>query len=395
MTRRPGIAAAVTAMLAVQALMSAATVALPVLAPKAAPDIGVPAAWVGLFVALMYGSSMVCGLAGGSLLRRWGAVRSSQVSLLWAAAALLLVAVPHPAASAAGALVLGLGYGPLNPASSHLLARVTPPHRRATIFSIKQTGVPLGAVLAGALLPSLALAAGWPGAILVLALVCVLLAGLLQPLRSAFDDDREAAAPVALSDLAQPARHAWADRDGWPLAASSFCFAALQLCLGTYLVTYLTGELGYDLVRAGLVLAATQAAGVAGRLVAGTLADRLGARRVMAALGWAMAACAFASAGAAKWPVAALLALYVLFGASAIGWNGVYLAEVARRAPAGQVGTATSAALFVTFAGVMAGPAVFGLLIHSGLAYGSAFVALGLPAMVCALLLSRPAGLRH
>jgi MFS family permease len=199
-TRRPGIAAAVIAMLAAQALMSAATLALPVLVPKAAPDLGVPAAWVGLFVALVYGSSMVCGLAGGSLLRRWGAVRTSQASLLCAGAALLLVAVPHPIATAAGALLLGLSYGPLNPASSHLLDRVALAGRRATIFSIKQTGVPLGAVMAGVLLPSLALAAGWPGAIAVLAAACVLLAAVLQPLRSAFDDDRQPHAPVRFSD---------------------------------------------------------------------------------------------------------------------------------------------------------------------------------------------------
>jgi len=385
----PGVAAAVIAMLAAQALMSAATVALPVLAPRAAPDLGVPAGWVGLFVALVYGSSMVCGLAGGSLLRRWGAVRASQASLLCGAAALLLVALPHPLATAAGALLLGVGYGPLNPASSHLLDRVAPPHRRATIFSIKQTGVPLGAVLAGALLPSLALAAGWPAALAALAAACLLLAALLQPLRAACDDDRQPGAPVRLSDLAQPARQAWADRAGWLMAASSFFYAALQLCLGTYLVTYLTGQLGYDLVRAGLVLATTQAAGVAGRLLAGALADRFGARRVMAGLGLSMAACAFASAGAAAWPMAAMLTLYILFGASAIGWNGVFLAEVARRAPPGGVGTATSAALIVTFAGVMAGPAVFGVMVQSGLAYATAFVAVGLPALVCGVLLTR------
>jgi MFS family permease len=381
-THRPGIAAAVIAMLAAQALMSAATVALPVLAPKAAPDLGVPAAWVGLFVALVYGSSMVCGLAGGSLLRRWGAVRTSQVSLLCACAALLLVALPHPLATVAGALVLGLGYGPLNPASSHLLDRVAPPQRRATIFSIKQTGVPLGAVLAGALLPSLALAAGWPAAVAALAAACVMLAALLQPLRAAFDDDRQPHAPVRLSDLAQPAKHAWADRPGWLLAASSFCFAALQLCLGTYLVTYLTSQMGYDLVLAGLVLAATQAAGVA---------DRLGARPVMAGMGLSMAACAFASAGAAALPMAAMLALYMLFGASAIGWNGVYLADVARRAPPGGVGTATSAALVITFGGVMAGPAIFGALLQLGLTYGTAFMVMGLPALVCGLRLARAA----
>jgi len=108
-------------------------------------------------------------------------------------------------------------------------------------------------------------------------------------------------------------------------------------------------------------------------------------------MGLSMAVCAFASAGATAWPMAAMLALYMLFGASAIGWNGVYLAEVARRAPPGGVGTATSAALVVTFAGVKAGPAIFSALLQADLSYGKAFMVMGLPALVCGLRLARTA----
>ena len=43
------------ATLAVQVLMSIALVALPVLAPEAAPDIGQPVSMVGLYVSLVYG----------------------------------------------------------------------------------------------------------------------------------------------------------------------------------------------------------------------------------------------------------------------------------------------------------------------------------------------------
>ena len=387
MNRAPGVARPVAAMLAAQSLMSAAIVALPVLAPKAAPDIGAPVAWVGLFVSLVYGSSMVSGLAAGALVRRWGAVRLCQLCLLAACAGLALIASGSRLGVALGAVLIGAGYGPLNPASSHLLDRFTPAHRRATIFSIKQTGVPIGAVLSGSILPTLALTIGWPPALFALGVVCVLLAVLLQGLRISCDDDRVPGTRLGLGDLAAPARLARADRAGWPLAWSSFCFAALQLCLGTYLVAYLTGELGYDLVRAGFVLALTQAAGVAGRLVAGALADRGSARRGMGAMGCAMGVCALASSQAQTWPAIALLALYALFGASAIGWNGVYLAEVARRAPPGAVGTATSAALFVTFAGVLTGPAIFGVLLQSGLPYGTAFVTVGVPALACGLFL--------
>ena len=42
-----------------------------------------------------------------------------------------------------------------------------------------------------------------------------------------------------------------------------------------------------------------------------------------------------------------------MFGGTAIGWNGVQLAEVARNAPADEVGAITGAAGFITFGGVV------------------------------------------
>ena len=57
------------------------------------------------------------------------------------------------------------------------------------------------------------------------------------------------------------------------------------------------------------------------------------------------------------WPRAAMIVLCAAFGGTAIGWNGVYLAEVAREAPAGKTVEATGGALFFTFFGVLITPA--------------------------------------
>ena len=106
-----------------------------------------------------------------------------------------------------GAVLMGMGYGPLNPASSHLLNRVSPPRHLSKIFSLKQTGVPLGAVLAGALLPPLVLWGGWRVAVWVVAGTCAMLALALQPLRAAFDTDRQAGARVGLEGDRQRHRY--------------------------------------------------------------------------------------------------------------------------------------------------------------------------------------------
>src|SRR4029079_18591922 len=67
------------------------------------------------------------------------------------------------------AIIVGLGYGPITPASSHLLQRTESPSRLALTFSIKQTGVPAGVALAGALLPAATLAIGWGPAVPIVA----------------------------------------------------------------------------------------------------------------------------------------------------------------------------------------------------------------------------------
>ena len=78
-----------------------------------------------------------------------------------------------------------------------------------------------------------------------------------------------------------------------------------------------------------------------------------------------------------------------LFGASAVGWNGVYLAEVARQAPPGQASMATGGTLFITFLGVVLGPAAFGALSGAFDSYRVGYAALSVPALVCGALLWR------
>ena len=75
-------------------------------------------------------------------------------------------------------------------------------------------------------------------------------------------------------------------------------------------------------------------------------------------------------------PQSVVVVILLAFGASAIGWNGVYLAEVARRAPSGMASMATGGTLAFTFLGVVVGPPLFGAL--SGLfgTYRAGFVGL-------------------
>ncbi|WP_293188997.1 MFS transporter [Ottowia sp.] len=252
-------------------------------------------------------------------------------------------ALPWLPAVALGALCIGAGYGPITPASSHLLALTTPAHRMSLVFSIKQTGVPAGGMLAGALVPGLLLLAGWQGALLAVAAACLACVGLAQPLRAALDADRQRGQGLALSALLAPLGMVLGHRPLAVLAACSFLFSAVQVSVTAYMVSYLNESLGLSLLAAGAALSVSQLAGVAGRIAWGAVSDHgLGARNTLILLATLMVVgCLLTALLQPHWPTGLIWAVVALLGASAIGWNGVYLAAVARQAPPGQAGVAT------------------------------------------------------
>ena len=375
--------------LVIQAMVSMALLTLPVMAPVVAQDMHVSPALVGLYVSMTYGGAMFASLMGGAAVNRLGAIRVSQWGLVLCAAGLLLCAVPWFPAMGLGAVLIGLGYGPITPASSHLLARTTPKHQMSLVFSLKQTGVPLGSLMAGAVVPPMLLALSWHSSLAAVAAVCLLCAAVSQPLRAGLDQDRQPSLQIRWGSWIMPIRMVLAHRSLSTMAACSFMFSMVQLSLTTYLVTFLHDDLAYGLIAAGLALSATQLGGMIGRIAWGYVADRwLGAQRMLLLLASLMAAGALASATlTVETPQTVVVAILVAFGASAIGWNGVYLAEVARRAPQGMASVATGGTLAFTFSGVVIGPPLFGALSTLFGTYRAGFVGLMAVASLCGIVL--------
>ena len=183
------------------------------------------------------------------------------------------------------------------------------------------------------------------------------------------------------------------------LALSSTTFAATQLSLATFLVTFLTERAQVPLVTAGIVMAVAQGSGVVGRILLGWVADRLlRAGRVLALLGVGMAAASIATGLiSAAWPLPAIFAVTALLGLTGLSWNGVYLAEVAAIAPAGAAGAATGGALSVTFLGIVLGPALFSAVVSLSGSYTLGFAIVAAGALLGGLRvwgLGRPGGVR-
>ncbi|MGB3432104.1 MFS transporter [Achromobacter sp.] len=383
--RRPVAILACT--LAIQAVSTAGALAFAVLAPLIP---GARTAEVGLFLAVVYGGAMISSALSSMLVGGLGAVRVSQAALALQAVGLALLTVEAPFAQHAAALLCGLGYGIITPASSHILARTTAQERMYTVFSLKQTGVPLGGLLAGAILPALAAWSSWRTALLFLAGTACIVALASDWLRAQLD---EPAAPRATGagQWHRPVMDVLQRAQLRTMAGISLLFSACQLSVSGYLMVFLLRDLQLSVARAVLVYAVVQGAGMVGRVAWGRVADRTRSPRgVLMLIGVLMAGSALGLAFTPAQPAMLVLCLLAaLLGATAIGWNGVFLGELARLAPAGKVASVTGGTMFFTYIGVVTGPPAFGLLAEQsslGVAYGALAV---LPLMALLLLGSR------
>lgn len=369
--------APLAATLGVQTMASLSMFAVAVLAPAAATDIGVDAKLVGVFTAIAHLFGMAAGLMTGAFIRRFGAIRVSQTTMVFAALGLAALIMATPVTAVLAAVLLGLCYGPVNPSSTDILARVSPARWRPLFFSIKQTGMPAGAALAGALLPAIVLVQGWQAALATAGAMVLVTAVLVQPLRRRLDTTRDAGAPIRAGGIVEPLTLVWRTPALRHLAVVAFSFAGTQVALATLYVVFLTSALALPLTTAGALYAILQGGAIIGRLFWGWLADRhVPAIRLLSGLGLTMgAAMVVGGMMAPDWPLWLIGAISFVIGLTTHGWNGIFLAEVVKHAPAERMADASGGIQFANLAGVACGPPLFALIVTASDAYFPAFLA--------------------
>jgi MFS family permease len=363
---------------------------LAAIAPVAAKAYGVPVYTIGYQASLIALGIIVALVFGGNLSLRWGATRVNQAGLLLVSLGAAGLSIPSLATIVPASVSIGIGYGAMTPSASHILIRFTPAHRRNVVFSFKQSGVPLGGAIAALLMPVIAVTAGWQWALWLVSVAALVMALTMERWRVRWDDDREPATPLAANPLRAVAI-IWQRRRLRLLAFAGAGIVASQICMQSYTVAMFVEELRVPLVEAGWILTVAQAGGVCGRLFWGWYADAR--RNALLVLAWLAATLVFATLGvgtlAFGWPRPLVYALFFLLGATASGWNGVFLGEVARVAPPGQVSPATGGALFFVNVGSVAAPILFATAFSSFGRYSAAFALLVLPAIIAFVCLRR------
>jgi len=345
----------VATMLAIQVMISLSVLSLSVMMPAVAADLSIDPKLVGVFTAIIYGVAAVTALAAAEPIVRLGAVRICQAALLMAAIGLAVNAWAAVAATA------------------HVLAQRVPREWFGTVFSLKQTGVPIGFALAGLIFPFLLELLGWRGASLVAAAVAVLAALIVELLRSSLDAVVTAGRPSV--GIWRSIRFVFAHRALRVLGLSAIVYVVAQHTFTFYLVTYLYEHCGLSIARAGFLLSLSQIVGTAVRLLSGGMGDRVPRMQLLGWTGIAMTAgCIAIGLLEADTPFWLIGLVVVGYGSVVISWNGTSQAEFAHLAPPGEAAAVAAVQTALAFSGAVIGPPIFAA-IASLASYRMAFFA--------------------
>ena len=347
------------------------------LAPFIKTDLALSSFQFGLLISAVSIGSSLTQMPAGLLSDFFGArvMLAAAVGTIGAAIALFSLS-PNYAVALLVLLLYGGGTGIVGPSTSKSVMDWFPPIGRATAMGIKQTGVNFGGIFAGLLFPVLVLTLAWRNSFLVVGLTQVAVAVLIYRLA------REAPVPVRIA----PQPLAWKNifrmamqRDILVLGGIAFCFMASQFCFSTYLILFLTQEMGFPIVKAGQYFALAFLVGAAGRIFWSLMSDYFLAGRRKGVLSLVALILLAASLGLGMlsfYPsLSPLLVILILaFGVSGIGWNALYLTILGESVGKEATGLATGAGYFYGFLGSLVMPPLFGLLVDRTGDYGWAWL---------------------
>jgi len=370
--------------------------ALGALGPFITDDLGITRTALGSLTTVMYAVGAVLSPVAGPLVDRFGGRRSLVVAFATGGLGVATAAVGgrHYAGLVAGAAVFGVSVAFGNPATNQLAARVVQAGRHGIVTGVKQSGVQIGAFLAGLVLPGVAGAAGWRSALggcALLGAAGLVLTGRYVPRPSAGEGAVTAATTVAAAD-GRPSR---ALRRRLDRAVNRLTVYALLMgfgvgAVGAYLPLYAVEELGFSRGTAGLAAALVGLVGIVARVGWGRRQDRT-TKPVIRSLGTLAIGSVVASG--ALWAGASLgsgllWAGAALFGATAVAWNALGMLSIVRDVEVSVAGRASGRVLLGFYIGFLVGPVTFGWSVdHVGYAAGWAAVTAGF-ALAAALTLA-------
>jgi MFS family permease len=359
--------------LAAQCGFSLLDLGLPTLTGYIKADLGLSAALAGLAVSAAAFGKIFGAYAAGVAADRLGE-RKVLVLGGFTAATLVALAAVSPLLLFFPLLVLaGFAGAAGTPAGGRLVLLAFPPERRGIALGIRQTGIPLGGLLAAALLPWVAHFSGWRWSLLAGAAVAAAFVVPLAATRVGRVDE-----PLLAADDDAP--HPGRNRNVLLLTAWSCLVVSGQYALLAFLALDLHARAGLSLATGSLLVAVANGTGVVGRVAWGAASDRILARGrkplllVLTAVGLAGSLLLLLAPFSA--PVGVLVGVAAFAGLGLIGYQGVWVTMVAEAAGPHRVGAATGFAVSFTTASIALSPPLYGVVADAAGSYRAIWAAL-------------------
>jgi len=280
------------------------------------------------------------------------------------ASALTLFQAQGLAMAMAAMLIAGWGYSIINPATAKGVFETFSPQRRATAMGVKQTGVPLGGVLA-ALSGSLITIMSWRYVTAGVAVVTVL--GGLACLPIAERPAPREADLGGATDRSGRFATILRDLNFGRFVLANFLYNFGQYNFFGYLTLFMRETAALSQELAGLCYGAAQVASVGARLGWGAVSDFLfKGRRKGLTIGIGIAAVLFLAAMTLvepRWGLASGLLLSALLGITVASYAPLMQTMSVEAVPPRLAGSAVGYNMIGTSLGAIVGPPVFGFAI--------------------------------
>lgn len=334
------------------------------LAPVMRPDLGLNFTEFGLLMTA-YSTGQISGsIPAGAFVDRvgvgWALVGASVILSIGAA---LLTQAEGLMLALIALMIIGWGYSITNPATARGVLEWFPPNRRATAIGLKQTGVPVGGVVAAGTL-ALTVFLSWQtiywliaAATLCNAVICSRLAERPQTCVGG------KAGP--LEGVLRLAR----DRNFGVLVVSSGLFNIGQYNFFTYLTSFMRESAQASQEIASLTLGLAQAASAVGRIGLGALSDMVfkSRRKGLAALVCLAASALFAAMAVVGsiWSAVAGIGIAMLLGLTIASYASLMQTMAVESVAPEHAGSSIGYISIGAASGAMIGPPLFGALIDA------------------------------
>jgi len=342
------------------------------LAPELAAETGLAERDFGLSVTFIFLGTLLSSPFTGSLVARFGGMRTIALVLAGMGMAVLLNLSAMWTATMLSAFLFGLAYGPQGAVGMTLVAQIAERRRRGLFLAIRHSAVPAAATIIGRGLPPLMLLIGWRLGVLTVAgvlLVALAFTLLVHNLFRLGGDGRQRvvagnrgtwAAIRARFQVPPNLRFLW---------GAGMAFAITQTAVTFFSYLYLLEEVGLDPIAAGIFASNLHLTALIGRPLLGWLCDRTGKPLVVLAgialvtVGAIVALLAFGP-GSPAW---LLIPLAVACGVSGQCWNSVFVTAMSFRVDEADLAEMNGRAFgFLSLGWMASAPIFWGLIEISG-----------------------------